>query len=147
LAAASLCSHASVQPAGTFSAVYVFGDSLSDGGNNALVIGSRPTQVITGNSYTPTFPYASGDYSDGPVWVNSFDAGLGLSACAAPSLGGGGNYAYGGALTVIDGHGGRLKFPPSATTQRMRRASARWSIRCMRRVPRTSWCGTRPTSV
>jgi outer membrane lipase/esterase len=117
LAAASLCSHASVQPLGTFSAVYVFGDSLSDGGNNADKLGSRPKQVITGNSYIPTFPYASGDYSNGPVWVNSFDAGLGLSAYAAPSLGGGGNFAYGGALTVTDGNGGRLKFPPSATTQ------------------------------
>jgi outer membrane lipase/esterase len=105
------------QASSAYTALYVFGDSLSDSGNNASVIGTRPNQVITGNSYVPTFPYASGDYSNGPVWVSAFATGLGLSSYATNSLAGGGDYAYGGALTVIDGNGGRLKFPPSATTQ------------------------------
>lgn len=98
-----------------FSSLTVFGDSLSDGGNNALVIGANGSQVITGNSYIPSQPYALGTYSNGAVWVNSFAAGLGLPGAAVPSLGGGGNNAYGGARTVLDGS--FFGFPPSATTQ------------------------------
>ncbi|MBS0447366.1 MAG: SGNH/GDSL hydrolase family protein [Proteobacteria bacterium] len=117
LAATSLC----MQPAGAaspaYGSLYVFGDSLSDSGNNAATLGTKPNQVISGNSYIPTFPYASGDYSNGPVWVSAFAAGLGLPSYATASLAGGGDYAYGGALTTIDGNGGKIKFPPSATTQ------------------------------
>lgn len=101
--------------AAPFSALYVFGDSLSDGGNNALVIGTDASQAISGNSYIPTYPYGSGTYSNGAVWVTPFAAGLGLSAWAAPSLAGGGDYAYGGARTATDGS--VAGFPPSATTQ------------------------------
>jgi phospholipase/lecithinase/hemolysin len=117
LAATSLCAHAAGSAATPFTSLYVFGDSLSDNGNNAIKLGTRPNQVITGNSYIPTFPYASGDYSNGPVWVSAFAAGLGLSSYATASLAGGGDYAYGGALTTVDGNGGKIKFPPSATTQ------------------------------
>jgi outer membrane lipase/esterase len=84
-------------PAWAYSKLVVFGDSLSDSGNNALAIGTAPDQVITGNGYVPTFPYASGTYSDGPVWASSFAAGLGLELM--PSLAGGSNYAFGGART------------------------------------------------
>jgi outer membrane lipase/esterase len=102
--------------ASAFTGLYVFGDSLSDSGNNRAVLGnSGATQVVSSNSYIPSLPYASGTYSNGPVWVNSFAAGLGLSAFAAPSLGGGGDYAYGGARTTVNGGFGG--FPPSATTQ------------------------------
>jgi outer membrane lipase/esterase len=102
--------------ASAFTGVYVFGDSLSDGGNNRAVLGGGGAgQVVTSNSYIPSLPYASGTYSNGPVWVNSFAAGLGLASFAAPSLGGGGDYAYGGARTTIDGS--FLGFPPSARTQ------------------------------
>jgi outer membrane lipase/esterase len=111
LAFASLCSHAA-----GFSALYVFGDSLSDSGNNRAVLGNGgASQIVTGNTYIPSLPYASGTYSNGPVWVNSFAAGLGLASFAAPSLGGGGDYAYGGAKTAIDGS--FLGFPPSVKTQ------------------------------
>jgi outer membrane lipase/esterase len=103
-------------PASAFTGLYVFGDSLSDSGNNRAVLGNGGAgQVVTNNSYIPSLPYASGTYSNGPVWVNSFAAGLGLSSFAAPSLGGGGDYAYGGARTAIDGS--FFGFPPSATTQ------------------------------
>lgn len=88
---------AAALPAAAYDRVVVFGDSLSDSGNNALVLGTQPDQVITGNSYIPTFPYASGTYSNGAVWASSFAAGLGLQAL--PSLAGGTNYAYGGAET------------------------------------------------
>jgi len=87
--------------AGPFSNLYVFGDSLSDAGNLALV---SPGGVL------PTFPGFNGPYyqnsrlSDGPVWVEYLAAGLGLAGQAAPALlppsyGGGNNYAFAGALT------------------------------------------------
>ncbi len=98
-----------------FTSLTVFGDSLTDSGNNRLVIGANPTQVITGNTYIPTQPYGSGTYSDGPTWVTSFAAGIGLAPAAAPSLAGGGNFAFGGARTTIDGP--VAGFPFSATTQ------------------------------
>ena len=52
--------------ASPYTSLVVFGDSLSDNGNNALIMGTPP-QVITGNTYAPAFPYASGVYSNGPV--------------------------------------------------------------------------------
>jgi outer membrane lipase/esterase len=114
LAAASLCLAAAPAMA-QFTSLTVFGDSLSDSGNNALVIGADPTQVITGNTYIPTRPYASGAYSNGNTWVSSFAAGIGLPAGGAPSLAGGGNFAYGGARTTINGP--VAGFPLSAATQ------------------------------
>jgi outer membrane lipase/esterase len=97
-----------------FTSLKVFGDSLSDSGNNALLFGGAVGGLPTGNSYVPSgAPYASGTYSNGPVWVNAFAAAEGLPAAANPSLAGDGNYAYGGARTNLDG--GSL--PPSATSQ------------------------------
>jgi outer membrane lipase/esterase len=100
-----------------FTSLTVFGDSLSDSGNNALVIGSNAGQVITGNTYIPSQPYAYGAYTNQFTWVNAFSAGLGLPSGAVPSLAGGGNYAYGGARTTVDGDFGGFPFPPSAATQ------------------------------
>lgn len=92
-----------------FSSFVVFGDSLSDTGNNALLIGTDPTQVVTGNTYIPLRPYAYGTYSDGPVWASFVGAALGLPA--QPSLAGGTNYAFGGATT------GGVGVPPSLRRQ------------------------------
>ncbi len=89
--------------AAAYSKVYVFGDSLSDSGNNYLLGAFDPNQVITGNSYlagstyAPGGGYPLGTYSNGPVWATTFAASLGLSA--APSWAGGSNYAHGGAHT------------------------------------------------
>ena len=114
-AAAALAGLASGASAYPFDGLYIFGDSLSDGGNNALVIGADPTQVITGNSYIPSQPYASQQYTNGNVWAYSFASAIGLGAYAAPSLAGGGNFAYGGARVRKDGSVGG--FPPSLRTQ------------------------------
>ncbi len=115
-AAMAVLSLAAMAPAAAqFTSLTVFGDSLSDSGNNRLVIGADPTQVITGNTYVPVQPYASGTYSNGPTWVSSFAAGIGLPASALPSLAGGGNFAFGGARTTIDGP--VAGFPFSATSQ------------------------------
>lgn len=93
----------------TYTSMVVFGDSLSDDGNNALTIGT-PSQSITGNSYVPTFPYASRVYSNGPVWATDAAQQLGLTL--APSKAGGTDYAYGGATA-----GGPVGFPFSLLTQ------------------------------
>ena len=114
-AIASVLLAAAAPAAAQFSSLTVFGDSLTDSGNNALVIGANGTQVITGNTYIPEQPYASGTYSNGATWVSSFAAGIGLAPSALPSLAGGGNYAFGGARTTIDGP--VAGFPFSATTQ------------------------------
>lgn len=95
----------------TISGLYVFGDSLSDPGNNAILFGSTvsppfnvtPQSDITSNSFIPTYPYATSfQYSNGDVWAYHFAAMLGLSPqVAGPVLGGGlgANYAFGGATT------------------------------------------------
>jgi outer membrane lipase/esterase len=85
--------------ASVYDQLVVFGDSLSDSGNNSLVpgIGKDPAQVITGNTYVPSKTYASGVYSNGPVWASDAAAKLGVPLM--PSLAGGTNYAFGGATT------------------------------------------------
>lgn len=98
--------------AGSYSSLYVFGDSLSDSGNNALAIGADPAQVVSGNQYIASQPFASGTYSNGAVWSQQFATRLGLSA--TPSLAGGSNYAFGGAK--IDG-AWQPGEPPSMTSQ------------------------------
>ncbi len=113
IVAASLLLAAPAHAAVSFSGLYVFGDSLSDAGNVAALIGTNPGQVISSNFYIPSAPYASGTFSNGPVWVNSFASGLGLASFGAPSLAGGGDFAFGGARTSTDGAG----LTPSANAQ------------------------------
>ena len=100
--------------AALYDGLVIFGDSLSDSGNNYLAATSpphgspaniTPASVIT-NTFVPSFtyapapPYPFGVYSNGPVWATPFAAALGLSAL--PSLAGGGNFAFGGATTGAD---------------------------------------------
>lgn len=101
---ASLPAHAA-----PYSGLVIFGDSLSDSGNNKLVGLFNPAQTVAGNTYIPVPTYASGVYSNGPTWATQFSAALGLSA--SPSLAGGSNYAFGGAVTSGPG------FPYSLTAQ------------------------------
>ena len=87
--------------AGLYNSMVVFGDSLSDSGNNALVIGTRSEQAHYGNTYVPTFPYAiSRVYSNGPVWASDAASMLGVPLTPSGPLGTGGtNFAFGGATT------------------------------------------------
>ncbi|HEV7576125.1 MAG TPA: SGNH/GDSL hydrolase family protein [Caldimonas sp.] len=101
LAAAALAS--APASAGPYSALVVFGDSLSDNGNNAAAGLFDPTQVIGGNGYVPTNTYAAGTYSNGLVWASDFAAMIGLPL--APSLVGGSDFAFGGATTGTPGPG------------------------------------------
>src|SRR6185437_8876801 len=75
-------------PVAPFSALYVFGDSLSDDGNISLAtLGLVPVSP----------PYADRSFSNGPVWAQDLAQELGLPLKA--SLGGGTDFAYGGAHT------------------------------------------------
>jgi outer membrane lipase/esterase len=103
-----------------YSNLFVFGDSLSDSGNIAALTANRTPVPISGNGFIPTFPYASGHYTNGQVWAQDFASALGLSA--NPSLLGGTDYAFGGAttgpLSPNAFPGGLLSpLPPSLETQ------------------------------
>lgn len=80
-----------------FDGVFVFGDSLSDSGNVALITGAR-SGPPTDNLYIPGAPYATSNrLTNGPVWVEIAAPTYGFSA--VPSLLGGSNYAFAGART------------------------------------------------
>lgn len=93
----------------SYSELFVFGDSLSDSGNNATILPDRTPTPISGNSFIPTDPYASGHYTNGQVWAQDLASALGLSA--NPLLQGGTDYAFGGART------GPIDAPPSPSLE------------------------------
>ncbi len=134
LAAVGLVVAASAQAvvALPFSSLVIFGDSLSDSGNNTLhpLIGSATGQTALpafGNSYIPTQTYAEfggtlsnpfATYSNGAVWSTQFAGMLGVPL--SPSNAGGTNYAHGGAVSGTDQilHPSFPQFPlPSIKTQ------------------------------
>ena len=89
-----------------YSTLFVFGDSLSDNGNNALALpGFGIPQTVApfkeGDSPAPLVPVGtyvgSNNYSNGPVWADYLANSLGLTL--TPSLAGGNNFAFGGART------------------------------------------------
>jgi len=97
-----------------YSNVFILGDSLSDSGNALVATGGATTNPPY-QALIPSAPYASGTFTNGNVWVDSFANSLGLSV--TPSFLGGNNFAFGGARTgsltgVVD------SFSPSLTMQR-----------------------------
>lgn len=94
LAAALLASAIAVPAAAwTPSAIYVFGDSFTDAGNIA---------IATGNTIPdPSLGYFMGRFSDGPNWADYLSLGA-YGTLAAPSLGGGNNFSFGGARAAQD---------------------------------------------
>ncbi len=101
--------------AGPFSSLYVFGDSLSDPGNLA---------ILAGGGNLPPLPCATGfcgpyylnqQLSNGPVWTQYLAAGLGLPFIQSQSFAvGGNNFAFAGART---GHELDPSFPPGVLDQ------------------------------
>ncbi|MEG1833542.1 MAG: SGNH/GDSL hydrolase family protein [Burkholderiaceae bacterium] len=71
-----------------YSQAVVVGASISDTGNTCAKLPA---------SCPPSPPYATGVYSNGPLWIQTVAANYKLAA--NPSLKGGTNYAYGGART------------------------------------------------
>ena len=114
LTLAALVFTISAAEASPYTSMVVFGDSLSDSGNNSAVLGNNGGPV-TGNTYVPTNgPYTTGVYSNGPVWASDVASALGLTL--TPSQLGGTNFAYGGATTGTPGPGPG-GFPFSLVTQ------------------------------
>ncbi|HBK06655.1 MAG TPA: hypothetical protein DDZ81_12430 [Acetobacteraceae bacterium] len=87
-APAFLASDAVTVPPGGFSALYAFGDSLSDAGNIAYLT----------RGLEPAAPYNGGRFTSGDVWVQDLARDLGLPP-VKNSLQRGTDYAYGGAET------------------------------------------------
>ena len=88
LFALSIAALAPPAHAGTINAIYAFGDSLSDAGNVFIADGGTE----------PASPYSGGRFTNGNVWVQDLASMLGLPA-VTPSLSGGTDYAFGGALS------------------------------------------------
>lgn len=122
-ASLSLCTATlAASAAGSYSSLVVFGDSLSDSGNNALLLapvfgGTLPPVVISSDAAYSQIPSAAGTYSNGMVWTQYFAQSLGLPL--APSIAGGTNFAFGGAQTGANGNDipGIPGFPFSMRTQ------------------------------
>lgn len=84
----------------TYSAIYAFGDSLSDAGNLSISTSSAGVPFPVSPPYfKETYGSSTASvFSNGPVWVQNLSLGLGLGTLA-PSLSGGTDFAYGGAET------------------------------------------------
>ena len=96
LASLALLVMAKLAFAGPFSTIILFGDSLSDTGNVF-----HATLAVPGTAAIPISPpYFRGRFSNGPMWIEELANALGLQI--APSLDGGTNFAFGGALTGTD---------------------------------------------
>jgi phospholipase/lecithinase/hemolysin len=78
-------------PSGLIGNLVVFGDSLSDTGNDA---------IATGGAFPNPAVYYQGRFSNGPIWVDALAQALGEPA-VRPSLAGGLDYAYGGATVAF----------------------------------------------
>jgi predicted outer membrane repeat protein len=77
-----------VPSGGNVGDLVVFGDSLADVGNASLA---------TSGTYPPSALYFQGRFSGGPIWVDTLAEYLG-EPLVRPSLAGGLDYAFGGAL-------------------------------------------------
>ncbi len=84
----------------TYSALYAFGDSLSDAGNVSIVTAvANGGEPVSPPYYKEQYGAFAGHlFSNGPVWVQDLSTALGLGTLA-PSLAGGTDFAYGGAET------------------------------------------------
>ena len=71
-----------------YTALFAFGDSLSDAGNDYVIDGGTD----------PVSPYYQGHFSNGLTWVEDLSNMLGLRPLS-PSLAGGNDFAFGGAET------------------------------------------------
>ena len=83
----------------SFSAIYAFGDSLSDAGNDSLATSLTGTIPVSPPYYSQSYGLVSANtFSNGPTWTMDLSLALGLGTLS-PSLTGGNDFAYGGAET------------------------------------------------
>jgi phospholipase/lecithinase/hemolysin len=96
LLGSSLLCHAA--PA-SFDAIYIFGDSYCDVGN---------IYIATGGA-VPAAPYYQGRFSNGPIWLDHLAGTYGLTL--KPYLGGGTDFAFGGAMVTAAVPEGAFSIP------------------------------------
>lgn len=77
--------------------LFIFGDSLSDTGI---------VYALSGGAVPASPPAYAGRFSNGPVWVETLAAQIGLPNASNNFLAGGHNFAIGGARTGVDGSAG-----------------------------------------
>ena len=83
----------------TYTALYAFGDSLSDAGNVSILTAAVGIEPVSPPYDKEQYGSLSGNvFSNGPTWVQDLSVTLGLGTLA-PSLLGGNDFAYGGAET------------------------------------------------
>src|SRR5580700_7578519 len=84
----------------SYSAVYAFGDSLSDAGNLSITTSAAgATKPVSPPYYKEQYgPITGNVFSNGPTWVQDLSIALGLGTLA-PTLAGGTDFAFGGAET------------------------------------------------
>ncbi len=83
----------------TYSALYAFGDSLSDAGNLSITTAIAGVTPVSPPYYQEKYGDITGNvFSNGPTWVQNLSGALGLGTLA-PSLAAGTDFAYGGAET------------------------------------------------
>jgi phospholipase/lecithinase/hemolysin len=83
----------------TFSAIYAFGESLSDAGNLSLLTAATGSEPVSPPYFREDYGSVSGNiFSNGPTWVQNLSIALGLGTLK-PSLIGGTDFAFGGAET------------------------------------------------
>lgn len=81
------------QGATAYSNMYVFGDSLSDSGNDLLLTSGVPSPLFYSDGSN------QGRFTNGLNYADRLAASFGLTLTPSASLGGGNNYAHGGART------------------------------------------------
>jgi phospholipase/lecithinase/hemolysin len=75
VAVLTVCFGLNIGSASAYTALFAFGDSLSDAGN----------AFIASGGLIPQPPYVGGHFSNGPTWVEDLSVGLGLGALAPAS--------------------------------------------------------------
>lgn len=85
-----------------YSTIYAFGDSLTDAGNVSILAAAMGrSQPVSPPYYKQQYgPVGASVFSNGPTWAQNLSLGLGLGTLA-PSLAGGTDFAYGGAVTGL----------------------------------------------
>jgi len=111
LIAAALATPTAVAGEMTFKSIVVFGDSLSDPGNDFALINAQntpPYDNIDPGTIIPHAPYAKGGhhYSNGATWVEQFAKFRGMAQYVTPAWQSAGtkaaNYAVGGGRAYDD---------------------------------------------
>ena len=109
-----------------YTGLYVLGDSFSDQGN--LFVASTALEVSSGQPAQPARDhYFDGRFSNGLIYADVL--AFGLQATLTPSLLGGNNFAFGGALTNSD----TVEAPPFGTGI-YPQAAYPWSLNAQRQA-------------